>query len=171
MKPAHALLSLMTAAVLACVDETDDTQVLASASTVPATFEANSALEVIQLDSASCASDSKRTEPGFEVYESAEAFRSAYAMARPHATYVPEIDFTRYVVVASYLGSQASCQTEVAIGSATVLSDRVNVDVKIAHADGCGASGALAYPFAFARLDRVDLPYFAADRSEPKSCP
>ena len=26
-------------------------------------------------------------------------------------------------------------------------------------------------PFAFARLNRVDLPYFATERSEPKSCP
>ncbi len=168
MKRTHALVGLLLAA---CVDASDDTQVLqSSASEPPTVYEANSALAVLPLDVVSCIGESQRSAPGFEVYESADAFRAAYVAARPHATTIPQIDFARYVVVASYLGAQPNCQTQVAIRGATVLSDRVDVDVHVAPSAEC-ASQKPGYSFAFVRLDRVELPYFASEHDASGSCP
>jgi hypothetical protein len=170
VKPTHAWLFCLT--LLACADEGDDTtQVAENASTPPLSFESNTLLEVLTLDSASCTGDAKRPQAGFEVYQDASTFRTAYLTARPGANVVPAVDFGRYVVVGAFLGLQASCSAEVSIVSATNKDEQVEVDVEIARPEGCTGEAATSFPFAFARLNRIDKPYVSVERTEPKPCP
>ena len=162
--------------LLACADTGDDTgddttQVAESASTPPLSFESNTRLEVLPIDSASCTSEAMRPQAGFEVYQDASSFRAAYLSARPAASNVPTIDFGRYVVVGAFLGLQASCSADVSIVSATNKDDNVEVDVKIARPEGCTGVAATSFPFAFARLNRIDKPYVGIEQVETKPCP
>ncbi|MEY4509142.1 MAG: hypothetical protein RLZZ450_1264 [Pseudomonadota bacterium] len=170
MKRTHAWMFCLT--LLACADEGDDTmQVAENASTPPLSFESNTLLEVLALDSSSCTDDAKRPQAGFEVYQDASTFRAAYLTARPGASTVPTVDFQRYVVVGAFLGLQASCSVDVSIVSATNKEERVEVDVKIARPEGCTGAAATSFPFTFARLNRIDKPYVSIERTEAKPCP
>ena len=169
-------LTLLVAAALglgACaVDEHDDpAQVMESASVPPLAFESNSLLEVLPLDAATCGGEVKARDPGFELYRDAESFRAAYLKARPGAAQVPAVDFERYVVVGAFLGLEASCAVKIAITSALNHDEQVDVTVTTTRPAACGAAGALAYPFAFARLNRLDKPYVNVDASVTAPCP
>lgn len=156
----------------ACADESDDNaQVVEGASVPPQAFESNTNLEVLTLDSATCGGTPKPREPGFELYRDAESFRAAYLNARPGAAQVPSVDFDRYVVVGAFLGLEASCNVKIQLAGALNLEQQVSVDVHITRPAACGTTDALAYPFAFARLNRLDKPYVAVERPETKPCP
>jgi hypothetical protein len=170
VKRTHAWLFCL--ALLACADEGDDTtQVAENASTPPLSFESNTLLEVLALDSSSCTGDAQRPQAGFEVYQDASTFRTAYLTARPGASTVPTVDFQRYVVVGAFLGLQASCSVDVSIDTATNKDERVEVDVKVARPTGCTGAAATSFPFAFARLNRIDKPYVSIEHTETKPCP
>lgn len=170
MKRTHALLLSLT--MIACADEGDDTTVTAeNASTPPLTFESNTRLEVVTLDADACFGDAQRPQAGFEVYQDASSFRAAYLTARPSASQVPVVDFGRFIVVGAFLGLESSCSAEVAIDGATNKDEQVEVDVKISRLGaGCDSDDAESYPFAFARLNRVDKPYVKVERTETKTC-
>jgi len=158
--------------LLACADEGDDTtQLVENASTPPLSFESNTRLEVVPIDAASCKGEAMRPQAGFEVYQDANSFKAAYLTARPDASSVPAVDFGRYVVVGAFLGLQASCSVDVAIVSATNKEDSVEVDVKIGRPEGCTGVAATSFPFAFARLNRIDKPYVSIEQTENKPCP
>jgi hypothetical protein len=81
------------------------------------------------------------------------------------------VDFGRYVVAGVFLGRQASCSVDVSIASATNKDEKVEVDVKIGRPEGCAREAATSFPFAFARLNRIDKPYVSIERTESKPCP
>lgn len=156
----------------ACTDEHDDNaQVFESASVPPQAFESNTYLEALTLDSAGCDGTPKSREPGFELYRDADSFRAAYLSARPGAAQVPAVDFDRYVVVGAFLGLEASCAVKVEIAGALNQEQQVSVDVLVTRPGACGTTPGLAYPFAFARLNRLDKPYVQLERAETKACP
>jgi len=157
--------------LLACADESDDTtQVAENASTTPLTFETNTRLEVLALDEASCSGEGEHPQSGFEVYQDANSFKAAYLSARPNAAQVPNVDFVRYVVVGAFLGLQTACGSDISIESATNMEERVEVDVKVARPEGCAGAAALSFPFAFARLNRIDKPYVSVEHTETTLC-
>jgi hypothetical protein len=168
-----SLLAVVVLGLSSCgVDEHDDpTQVMESASVPPLSFESNSLLEVLPLDTASCGGEVKARDPGFELYRDAASFRAAYLNVRPGAAQVPTVDFERYVVVGAFLGLEASCDVKIAITSALNHDEQVDVKVTTTRPAACGAAGALAYPFAFARLNRLDKPYVNVADSTTTACP
>jgi hypothetical protein len=152
-----------------CTDEHDDNaQLIEGASVPPQAFESNSNLEVLPLDGATCGGT---REPGFELYRDADSFRDAYLRARPGAAQVPSVDFERYVVVGAFLVLEASCGVKIELAGALNLEQQVSVDVHITRPAACGTTDALAYPFAFARLNRLDKPYVNVERADTKPCP
>jgi hypothetical protein len=166
------LACALLVALGACADEHDDNaQLVESASVPPQSFESNSLLEVLTLDSTSCDDEAEVRQPGFELYQDANSFRAAYLAARPGASQVPSVDFARYVVVGAFLGLEASCSVKIEVAGARYTEEHVDVDVKVTRPDACGAGDGLTYPFTFARLNRVDKPYVSVERSESVPCP
>jgi hypothetical protein len=169
VKRTHACLFCLT--LLACADGGDDTtQIADNASTTPLTFETNTRLEVLALDEASCSGEGEHPQSGFEVYQDKSSFAAAYRAARPGAAQVPDVDFVGYVVVGAFLGLQTACGAEVSIESATNMEERVEVDLKVTRLEGCAGAAALSFPFAFARLNRIDKPYVSVEHSEIAAC-
>lgn len=172
MRMLGSLLTCSLVLAQGCADEHDDTaQLVESASVPPQSFESNSLLEVLTLDSTTCDDDAKARQPGFEVYQDQSSFRAAYLAARPRASQVPSVDFARYVVVGAFLGLEASCSVDIEIAGARYTEERVDVDVKVTRPDACGGSDGLSYPFTFARVNRVDKPYVQVERRETAPCP
>jgi hypothetical protein len=86
-------------------------------------------------------------------------------------TELPRVDFGKYVVIGAFLGPRNVCGSEISVVDARDLGREVLVAVKTTIPKGCPVDAAISYPFAFARLARVDKPYRFSESTEFRTCP
>lgn len=167
MKRIHWVVVCLT--LLACNDDGDETTAIDPSTAEPPIFENNTLLSVQPIDGASCAA-AGLVSPGLVVYTDQSAFDAAFASARAGSLPSP-VDFSRYVVVGYHHGRASGCSTRVEIVSALNQVDRVDVTVRTTRPEGaCPADNSDSYPFAFARVDRLEKPYRALVLFEWGAC-
>ncbi|WP_143177523.1 hypothetical protein [Cystobacter ferrugineus] len=162
----HAVAAMVAAPVLALLLSC----AAGSASTGESLPHESRALSVVPLRCSGCTGDIARTSRARELFEDAESFRRAFLESVPEGTEVPEVDFSRFVVVAAWMGQQANCGSALAIPSARESGTRVEVEVRTSLPGNCAADDAISYPFCFARVEKVAKPYVFLEKTETRVC-
>ncbi|WP_257459390.1 protease complex subunit PrcB family protein [Archangium lipolyticum] len=128
------------------------------------------ALSVEPLMCSSCTGDIARTERAREVIEDAAAFRKAFLDSAHEGMAVPEVDFSRFVVVAVWMGQQSDCGSGISISSVKETGSRVEVEVTSSLTGNCPAGDAISYPFCFVKVERVAKPHVFLEKTETRVC-
>lgn len=162
----HAAAALVAAPVLALLLSC----AAGSASTGEGPPAVSRTLPVVPLKCASCSGDIARTTRAREIIEDAETFRKAFLESVPEGSEVPDVDFSRFVVVAAWMGQQSNCGSALSIPSARETESQVELEVRSSLPGNCPAEDAISYPFCFARVDKVAKPYVFLEKSETRVC-
>jgi hypothetical protein len=162
----HAVAAMVAAPVLALLLSC----AAGSASTGESPPHVARALSVVPLKCSSCTGDIARTTRARELIEDAETFRKAFLESVPEGTEVPEVDFSRFVVVAAWMGQQTNCGSALSIPSARESETRVEVEVKASVPGNCASEDAISYPFCFVRVEKVAKPYVFLEKTETRVC-
>ncbi|QRN97151.1 protease complex subunit PrcB family protein [Archangium violaceum] len=141
-----------------------------SASPGGSSLQVSRALSVEPLMCSSCTGDIARMERAREVIEDAATFRKAFLDSAHEGTEVPEVDFSRFVVVAVWMGQQSNCGSEISITGARETGSQVEVDVRTTLSGNCPSADAISYPFCFVRVERVAKPYVFQEKTETRVC-
>ncbi len=162
----HAVAAMAAAPVLALLLSC----AAGSASTSESPPPMPRTLSLVPLKCSACTGDIVRTARAREVIEDAETFRKAYLESVPEGTEVPEVDFTRFVVVAAWMGQQANCGSALSFTGARETETRVEVEVRTSLPGNCPADDAISYPFCFARVEKVAKPYLFLEKTGTRVC-